>query len=181
MTLALFTSSAVTVKKIHTDQNEARPPCLLGLTGTALLSAGRPSDLILVFFLFVRPCSLELYVGSVQVQQLAAFLKAALFYRHLCVISFYIPLSQFSLIVLPIDLFYFSPSLLCSPSQLLFPFLHCILLILPSSSFPNPPSQLTEPPPPLQNARLVQLWSQTLYIIEREQITNSCQLTLGGV
>lgn len=119
MTLPLFTSSAVTVKQIHTDQNEARPPCLLGLTGTAVLSAGRPSDLILVFFLFVRTCSLELYVGSIQVQQLVAFLEAALFYRHLCGISFYIPLSQFSLIVLyliPIDIFYFSPSLLCFPS-----------------------------------------------------------------
>lgn len=161
MTLPLFTSGVATVKQIHTVQNEARPPCLLGLTGAAVLLAGRPSDLILMFsFLFVITCSLELDRHNSNPRAtcvLAAFLKATLFFRHLCGISFYVPSSQFFFLFLSIIALlplsaYFSSCTVCFSSSS-----HpCFLTLHPSAQ-----NQLghSSPPPPLlpllQNARFV--------------------------
>lgn len=120
---------------------------MLGLTGAAVLSAGCPSHLsLVVFFLGLEPshfsCMSAHFESRSHVCVGRIFKSNALLpppLCHFCPYSFISCLSFFFMELQFTFFFYFSPFLLCFPSQLLFLFLHCILLIRLFSLFPNPP------------------------------------------
>lgn len=168
VTRPLFASGVVTVKQIHTDPHEARPPCVLGLTGAAVLSAGCPSHLsLVVFFLGLEPshfsCMSAHFESRSHVCVGRIFKSNALLpppLCHFCPYSFISCLSFFFM-ELQFTFFFFISLHFCSAFPLSFYFYFCTVSFS-SASFPcfltPPPSQLTEPagafpssfsPPPL--------------------------------
>lgn len=168
VTLLLFTTGSVTVKQIHADQNEAAP---------RLCWARQEQRSYQKAVL----CSLEFF-SSYLFFFLPSNPRVPPPLRHFSILFFVVvffdcSLSNSSCPSLPLSISALLP--LSAPISLpaLYSSHRPLFLVsqLGHSSLPSPPL------PSLQNARAVQLWSQTLYIIEREQITNSCRLTLGGV